>query len=358
MTKIILDSHQTQVKNHLDSIIKALESHQPPSLIQRVFSKKTPQISSLYIYGGVGRGKSMLMGQFYDSITNHPKQYFHFNHFMRQIHESLRDIRQESKHYRDELIEATKRVIKTDSGTTKLICFDEFQVTDIADAMLLSRIFTYIFSQNIIVIFTSNTKPSELYKDGLQREIFLEFVNKVLIKNSHILKLDSPTDYRSQYKQNLTKRFFVDGQDPEDSVNEIIDHLIDPNSLKPTNIKIWGRIIKINKTYNQETAIIDFNELCQENHSASDYQAICAQFNLIFLLNLPKLTPQDVNEARRFILFIDEVYENKTALIVKSKINIDDIYVEGTGHQAFKRTASRLKEIKSDAYWKASKINF
>lgn len=357
MTKIVLDSHQKEVQNALKHLAKALESRTKNSMFSRFFTTKHEPISSLYIYGGVGRGKSMLMGEFFQSLTI-AKQYFHFNHFMRLIHEALRDVRQESKYYPDELIEATKRTIQTKQGTTKVICFDEFQVTDIADAMLLSRIFTYVFSQNIVVIFTSNTKPQDLYQNGLQREIFLEFVHHVLIKHCQVLQLDSPTDYRSHYTQNLTKRFFIEGQDPANAVPDIMDHLIDKTALKPTTLKVWGRHITINQTYNQKIAIISFHELCAQNHSASDYQAICAQFHLIFLTNLPKLTPQDVNEARRFILFIDEVYENKTALIVQSQINIDEIYVEGTGHQAFKRTVSRLKEIKSDAYWKASKINF
>lgn len=367
MTKIVLDQHQLIVQKALTQLATILQ--------QRVSSKKTLsnkdiKQQSIYIYGDVGRGKSMLMKAFFLSITNTPKLEFHFNSFMRQIHEALRDIRKEPKKYKDELIEATKRVISLPGAPVKkgffrrpkpvsatLICFDEFQVTDIADAMLLSRIFTYLFSEKIAVIFTSNAKPTDLYQNGLQRELFLNFVHNVLIKSCQILNLNSPTDYRSQYTQNLTERYIIESPANNQKIQDVIDKVIDAKHLKPTVLTVWGRQIIIKETYKEQVAVIYFEDLCHNNHSASDYQAICQKFSLIFLMDLPMMEASDVNEAKRFILFIDEVYENKTALIVKANINIDAIYATGKSSEAFKRTASRLKEIKSDSYWKASKIN-
>jgi len=349
--KIVLDQHQLIIQKSLKQLAKNLEESSNNNLITKFFfPQNKPQ--SFYIYGDVGCGKSMLMKEFFTSISKTPKLYFHFNTFMRQIHEALRDIRKEDKKFKDELIEATKRVTQEN----KLICLDEFQVTDIADAMLLSRIFSYLFFKNTTIIFTSNSKPTNLYKNGLQREIFLEFVKNILLKNCQVLNLNSPTDYRAEYTKNLTKRYFINNKKNRQTIKEIINNLTNSKPPKPTKLNVWGREVIIKKTYNN-IAVINFKDLCQTNHSASDYQNICQRFSLIFLFNLPKLTPDDVNEAKRFMLFIDEIYENKTALIITAKVKIDEIYNQGIGSEAFKRTQSRLQEIKSDNYWQASKIN-
>lgn len=357
--KIVLDSHQTKVQQALKNLASRIEENSDSYLEK--FLNKIPNFgknkikkepNSIYIHGDVGRGKSMLMQEFFNLIKNTEKLYFHFNSFMRFIHEALRDVRNEKKKYDDELIEALKRVAKS----AKLICLDEFQVVDIADAMLLSRIFSYLFSKNIAVIFTSNSAPQNLYKNGLQRELFLEFVNNILLKKCQILNLDSPTDYRALYKENIHKRYFINNQKNRQEIKQIIDDLTNSKPLKPTILKVWGREVKIKKTY-AEIAIIDFKDLCKNENSASDYNAICKKFNLIFLLNLPKLTVEDVNEARRFTLFIDEIYENKTALIISAAAKLSEIYVAENRAESFKRTISRLKEIKSDYYWKNSKAN-
>ncbi len=330
---MILDSKQKSVQKRLKELAKEIANQEPLGFWQKIFGAKNKQIKSLYIYGGVGRGKSMLMKKFYNSLKDYPKIQIHFNSFMQSIHEALRDIRNEDKKYKDQLIEATRRVVigkelatNNQQPTTKLsqlICFDEFQVVDIADAMLLSRIFSYLFSQNIIAVFTSNSHPMDLYKNGLQREIFLEFVNKVLIVNAEILHLDSETDYRSLYKKNLTKRYFLESENGEAEIKKIIKNLTEGKETKEKEVEVWGRKITINKTFGdvapERIAITNFNEICKENYAAADYRAICKNFDLIFLKKLPKLTKEDVNEARRFILFIDEIYENKVALIVNSQ---------------------------------------
>lgn len=350
MKKIILDSEQIIVQNKLKQLGQELEAQADVSFLKKFLTTQN-QIQSLYIYSDVGRGKSMLMGEFFNSISKTPKIYFHFNAFMRLIHEALRDIRLEEKKYKDELIEAVKRVVKNNN----LVCFDEFQVVDIADAMLLSRIFSYLFSQKIVVVFTSNSKPLDLYQNGLQREVFLEFVENILLKNCQVLHLNSKTDYRAQFTKNLTKRYFISNQKNREIVAEIIAKLTKSEKLKPRKLKVWGREIKIKKTF-EKIAVINFSNLCEVDFAAADYQTICQNFDLIFLLNLPKLTSENVNEARRFVLFIDEVYENKVALIVLARGKIDEIYQNGIGAEAFKRTASRLNEIKSDFYWQNSKV--
>lgn len=361
-----LDQQQTFVQKNLKQLAQVLNTEIAKNIIVKIFTKKDHHIKSIYIWGGVGRGKSMLMKEFYNSIKHQPKIYIHFNSFMRKIHEALRDIRKEQKKYKDELIEAVKRVAQDkNKNFVKLICFDEFQVTDIADAMLLARIFSYLFSQNVVAIFTSNSPPLELYKNGLQRELFLQFVNNVLLKNCQVLFLDSPTDYREKIAllektQNIsnfeiTKRYFIANEKNHLLVQNIIKNIVKKQPPKPLKLKVWGREIKIKETYNK-IAVISFSDLCQNNYAASDYQAICQKFDLIFLLQIPKLTVENLNEARRFIIFIDEVYESKISLIFTSQVKINEIYTSGIGVEAFKRTISRLKEIKTDLYWQNSKF--
>lgn len=347
---MILDERQIKIKEKLNQILSQLENHHSLSFFQKIFKSQNP-VKSLYIHGGVGRGKTMLMKEFYTSLHKTPKLYFHFNAFMQSVHENLHLLRQEKNKYADELIEVIKRLIKN----TKAICFDEFQVVDIADAMLLSRIFSYIFSQKILVIFTSNSKPQDLYKNGLQREIFLEFVNKILLKNCDVSFLDSPVDYRGLYRENLTTRYFISNKKNSAEIKDIIAHLTDSTPLKSRKLKVWGREIKIKKTY-KKIAVIKFAEIFLSDFGVADYRAICQSFDLIFLLKIPKLNEDNINEARRFLLFIDEAYENKTALIISAKVAAEKIYEKGIGSEVFGRAVSRINEIKSDFYWKNSKF--
>ncbi len=354
----MLDQQQFEVAQKLVNVASKINNKKENTtffakFLQKILPSKNIKNhqKSLYIYGDVGRGKSMLMKGFFDLLESEKKVYFHFNEFMQQVHKNLRDIRNEQKRHQDELIEAIRRII----SNRKILCFDEFQVVDIADAMLLSRIFSYFFLNEILIIFTSNSEPTQLYKNGLQREIFLEFVQKILLKNCEIFYLNSPIDYRSQYRKNLTKRYFISNQKNREIVKKIIANLRENKSFKARKIKVWGREIKINKTFDK-IAIFQFKDLCEKDYAAADYQAICREFDLIFLLQVPRLMPEDANEARRLTLFVDEVYENKVAMIVLAKCKSSEIYQSGIGSESFARTVSRFNEIKSDNYWRSSKF--
>lgn len=347
----LLDLAQIKLQQKLQNLASSLNNDSQASFLGNIFAAKKLQPQGLYIYGSVGCGKTMLMREFYDSLDKTSKIYFHFNGFMHSIHEALRDIRHEKKKYQDELIWAVKRVV----GNKKVLCFDEFQVLDIADAMILGRIFSYLFEKQTIVIFTSNSAPRDLYKNGLQREVFLEFVNKILLKFCEIFKLDNAIDYRALYRQSITKRYFVANQNNRAQVQEIITNVTQNKPLKAKQIKVWGREVKIKKTF-EKIAVINFDDICRVELAASDYRAITQEFDLIFLLKLPILTKEDRNESRRFTLFIDEIYENKTALIITAKTKIEKIYGHELGESYSARTISRLQEIKSDEYWQASKF--
>ena len=358
---MILNSEQQKIKVKLDEVLTTLNNNKQKPLIFNFFNYKKINIkNSIYIHGSVGRGKSKLMQDFFNSIENENKIYIHFNSFMIQLHESLHNIRQQKNDYQDELIEALKLILKNNSrkNLPKIICFDEFQVLDIADAMLLSRIFNYIFSQQIIVIFTANSHPLELYKNGLQRELFLDFVNNILLQNCQILHLNSPIDYRTLKLANSFKKFLVNNQTNREIFANYLEEFTKNKIKNIQRISIFGRELIIKNAF-ENIAVFSANELFFTNLHSSDYHQICNNFDLIFLKNLNNFSIDDANEIRRFTLFIDEVYENKIALIILSKTKIDKLLDEeliNNKFNFFARTISRLKEIKSLDYWQQSKF--
>jgi len=351
-----LDSPQIAVKNKLDNLLKKiLENQSSSQFLERIanffkFESRDHLFHGFYIYGGVGRGKTFLMKNFYEQIHFVPKNYFHFNAFMTQIHEKLHEIRQHHKKYPDELHEALRRIIlNSQKKILKIICFDEFQVVDVADAMLLARIFEYFFHHKIIVIITSNIHPLELYPNGLQRDLFLRFVNNILLKNIEVLNLDSNTDYRLFNRTKITKKYFVSNSKNRQIFNEILQQLVKDIPRKIAKIKVWGREIKIKKSY-KNIAVFDFEELFLENYSSADYRAICNKYQTIFLKKIPQFSPDNINEIRRFTLFIDEAYEQKIMIIFLAKNNLKKLEEITQYAPYFARTISRIHEIIADNY--------
>ena len=347
-----LDNSQIIIKNKLDVLAQKLESPKPEADFKKnlvnlfKFSSSQNEFFGFYIYGEVGRGKTMLMKNFYEKIINIPKIYFHFNSFMILLHKTLHEIRKNPKKNNDDLIEALKIIITNQ----KIICFDEFQVLDVADAMLLARIFEYFFSKKIVLIITSNSHPQNLYKNGLQRDVFLKFINDILLKKIEVLNLNSATDYRTHNRTKLTKRFFVSNQKNRQILQEIIEDFTKNKSKNIVKINSWGREITIKKAF-ENVAIFNFEELFNQNYSSADFKEICQKFNLIFLQKIPLLQKDEINEIRRFTLFVDEAYENKVLLIMMSKINLSKFKNIISFAPYFSRTISRIHEIISDKYW-------
>jgi predicted ATPase len=364
--KIILDEQQQKLQKKLVEIsqkLTAKKTSNSKSLIKKlkkIFlqnSSNNQTISSLYIYGGVGVGKSILMTEFYQNLSPSIKKcYFHFNSFMRLVHQHLHQIRSENKHYRDQLIEAIDRIL----SDIDVLCFDEFQVFDIADASLLARIFSYLFSHQVVVIFTSNSKPHDLYPNGIQREIFIKFIDEILLKNCEIFFIETTKDYRLDYLKNISDRYLIKNPINEKKFYKMIETATKQKNMTTKILKVWGRDLIIKKTF-QNIALIDFSDLCNSDLAASDFAEICSSFDLIFISNLPELEVDEISQVNRLILFIDEVYESKTALIILSYCEIEKIYPKQfqirKNLTSFARTISRLHQIKSDYYWQNSKIN-
>ncbi|MDA0902271.1 MAG: cell division protein ZapE [Proteobacteria bacterium] len=355
--EVSLDPVQISVLHKLDQISQKLSKYnqnlQQKSALHKLFSRffkqKHKHIPSLYIHGKVGRGKSMLMTHFFNNLAIENKLYLHFNQFMQKVHKQLHQLRNSDQHNNKDLVEiATKAIIKDNV----VLCFDEFQVEDVTDALILRRMFSYIFANNILVIFTSNCHPEELYQNGLQRDLFLKFIHQTLEPNCQIINLDGKQDYRSRYLDAKKHYFFPNNKENKSEILKIFSKITDSNPVYPTEIEVLGRKLMVKNSY-KNIALFDFAELCIANLGVADYQAICQKFSVIFLINVPKLTKEDRNEAKRLVLFIDEVYQNKVKLLILADSKVEEIYAEGTGAKVFKRCASRINEITSENYLKS-----
>jgi len=313
--------------------------------------KKPKKQKSFYIYGGPGCGKTTVMKKFYQQLIL-PKQYHHFHAFMQKIHSNLHQIR--SKNHQNNQQKEIDLALQNIVGDSKIICFDEFQVVDIVDAMLLSKIFNYFFANNIVAIITSNFHPLELYQNGLQRQLYLNFVQNIFLPNCFCYHLFSSVDYR-KLKLGLKKHYLIANAKNRPKFQKIFAEVSSKKTYQTKNITVWQRNIAVKKSYG-DLVLFSFKQLCCQNFSADDYRAICANFNLIFLKTVPYFYEEDVNVLRRFSLFIDEAYENKIALIVLAKTQPENLCKIANPPQYFARTVSRLQEMSSKQYWQESKF--
>jgi cell division protein ZapE len=294
--------------------------------------------SGFYLFGGVGVGKTMLLDFFYENL-NLPKQRFHFNEFMIIFHDYTHNRKEVDK---DNSIKSFVEKIKKEC---ELIYFDEFQVTNIVDAMILGKLFETMFNENIKIIMTSNTKLEELYKDGLQREQFVPFLN--IMKNFCTKKeLIIEEDYR-KLKSNMLDRFFYPlNEDTNFKINQIFRKLTKDKKANIKKLEIKGRIFEIKK-YFERIARFGFNELCNQNIGAEDYIIISEVCNFIVIENIPLFNDDNVNKQQRFITLIDILYEKKIPLMTSSAADLENFGSSRSLENPFKRTLSRLYELTS-----------
>lgn len=351
MGSIRHDESQIFVLKKLASIYFLLEKARQKKLghkklIAKLAMKKpTPPIKGLYIYGEVGRGKSMLMDLFYSSVTTKRKIRVHFHAFMLGIHKNLYNLRNSKQHIQDPLVSVAKQI--ADNYT--LLCFDEFSVSDITDAMILGRLFSYIFDLGVTVIATSNVPPDNLYQDGLQRESFLPFI-EIVKSYTEVVELKSMYDYRLQYLKSLkTVYFYPLSKEADNFINSSFYQLTHNAKSSERILEVSGHKIIIGNVYG-DIAMTSFSSLCEKPLGAADYIAISEQFSTLLLYNIPLMSKDQRNEAKRFVTLIDELYEHKVKLICSADAPPDKIYTEGTGSFEFKRTSSRLIEMQSDSY--------
>jgi cell division protein ZapE len=311
--------------------------------------RKDP-IKGLYIYGEVGRGKTMLMDLFFDMSAVKRRRRAHFHEFMADIHERLNDVRHKMKSGAIANDDPIKLVAAALAAEAWLLCFDEFHVTDIADAMILGRLFTRLFADGVVVVATSNVVPDDLYEDGLNRALFLPFI-ALLNQNMDVVKLEAPKDFRLE-KLNAQPVWYVPAdEDAEVALNNSWQRLTGTLEGEPFEIAAKGRIIRVPEAA-KGVARFSFRQLCEQPLGASDYLRIAHEFHTIILDGIPVMDFPQRNEAKRFIALIDTLYDNGVKLVASAAAEPQSLYLATDGYEAneFKRTASRLIEMRSEAY--------
>jgi cell division protein ZapE len=306
-------------------------------------------IKGLYLYGDVGRGKTMLMDLFFETAPVERKRRVHFHEFMGDVHERVQMFRQKAKHGEtsDDPIRLTAGMIAEE---TWLLCFDEFHVTDIADAMILGRLFTRLFELGVVVVATSNVHPDELYKDGLNRALFLPFI-ALLEQRMEIVRLAARTDFRMEKLAGQPVWHVPADAAADAALDDAWRRLTGGQPGTAPELLVKGRRLRVPRAA-KGVARFTFHELCEEPLAAADYLKIAHEFHSIVLDHIPVMDFPQRNAAKRFIILIDTLYDNAVKLVASAAAEPDALYraTDGFEAQEFKRTASRLIEMRSDAY--------
>lgn len=315
----------------------------PSGGLGRFFGRKDkPQaVPGLYLWGGVGRGKSMLMDMFFEMVPGDAKRRVHFHAFMADIHDRLAQARAEG--LRDPL----KSVAADVTDGLRLLCFDELQITDITDAMIVGRLFGAMFDQGVTVVTTSNRHPSDLYKDGLNRKLFLPFID-LICEKLQVHQLDSPTDHR-QAALAQTK-LYVSPLGPVATAH--MDQVwkdLGGGTPAPLTLTNKGRSILIPR-HSNGIGRASFADLCAKPLGASDYLLLAQSVAVLMIDDVPVLGRARNNEAKRFVTLIDALYEARRPLVISAQAEPDDLYVDGAGAFEFERTASRLVEMRGSGW--------
>ncbi|MDA9216969.1 cell division protein ZapE [Candidatus Pelagibacter ubique] len=312
------------------------------SLLKKIFTKQNYK-TGFYLQGDVGVGKTMILNFFYDKFDK-TKQRFHFNEFMISFHDF---VFKNKENKQENIIDKFVQKLKNKS---KLIYFDEFQVTNIVDAMILGSLFKKIFDENIKVLFSSNTKINDLYKDGLQRDQFLPFI-KIMKERSYETQLIIQDDYRKSVKNRNERYFYPLNESTNFKLNKFFRKITKNLTNQEMILSIKGRKLTI-KNYFNGIARFDFKELCSKNIGAEDYIQITEVCNFIVIENIPIFNSDNSNQQQRFITLIDILYEKNIPLMITSQLQLDLLSSSEDLKKIFKRTISRLYELTSIKYTK------
>ncbi len=338
------DSRQRQAVEHLDDLRqRLLHAMQPKSFWKSMLSRRDSSVQlekGLYLWGGVGRGKTWLMDMFYRSLPFKQKQRSHFHRFMQSVHEEL-------KRHRDRA-DPLDLIAEHISHKTRVICFDELFVSDIADAMLLGNLFRGLFDRGVTLVTTSNCAPDELYKDGLQRVRFIPAI-KSIKENTLVLNVDGGIDYRLRHLEHARTWFDQRHCDAQAEMSVLFSHLAEGDGAENTMLEINHRKIKA-KRISDDVAWFDFKELCDGPRGPTDYIELARCYHSIFVSHMPQLSASGENQARRFINMVDEFYDRGVKLFVSAAAAPEEIYSGTQLEFEFRRTLSRLTEMQSKEY--------
>ena len=353
--KIDRDAAQEAVVEMFAALEKRLAEHRlarKSSSLGWLFARapKTEPIKGLYVFGDVGRGKTMLMDLFFETSPVARKRRAHFHEFMADVHDRIFSLRQKIKAGEINDDDPIKLVAAALADEAWLLCFDEFHITDIADAMILGRLFTQLFERGVVVVATSNVPPDDLYRDGLNRALFLPFI-ALLEQCMDVIRLAARTDFRLE-KLAGTPVWHVPADRAADAaLDEAWRRLAGGQDGAALKLTVKGRTVTVPHAA-MGVARFSFHDLCAQPLAGADYLKIAHEFHTIVLDRIPVMGESQRNEAKRFIILIDTLYDNAVKLVASADAEPDELYRASSGFEAqeFKRTASRLIEMRSEAY--------
>lgn len=343
------DPDQARAVGALDTLAATLaELPKKGSIIWRLAGLAARPPGGAYLWGGVGRGKSMLMDLAFETIAYAPKRRVHFHEFMLEVHARLRAERAKEE---GDPIPPVARAIADEA---KLLCFDEMVINNSADAMILSRLFAQLLAAGVTVVTTSNRPPRDLYLGGLNRELFLPFI-ALIEERLEVLPLNGPTDYRLDRLGGIPTWYVPNGPAASQALSEaffrLTDYPVEDRAKVPSeDLPLGGgRTLHVPKSL-KGVAVFSFRRLCGEARGAPDYLAVARRYHTIIVVGIPRMGPDNRNEAARFVTLIDALYEHKVKLLAAADAEPQDLYVAGDGAFEFERTASRLIEMQSEDY--------
>jgi cell division protein ZapE len=352
---ILSDPAQARAAEHLQDLWAKLRGynphpkHPPNGWVGRLLHRKQVDETEdypngLYLVGDVGRGKSMLMDLFFEAAEVPRKKRIHFHEFMQDAHRRFHQIKRDDPTIEDPIPPLADLI----ASEAALLCFDEFQVHDIVDAMILGRLFEALFARLVVIVATSNTLPDDLYKGKPGRDAFLPFIG-LLKKHLDVLVLDAARDYRRERVHGLKAWYVPANGRADEAMSHIFAELTAGATPQPSSLTISGRKLVV-PIAAAGVARFDFSALCGLPLGPGDYLALATHYNTLLIDGIPRLSPDNFDEARRFVTLIDALYEHRVKLYASAAATPDDLYRSGEGAAIFERTASRLEEMQSEEY--------